>query len=246
MSLTPDGLNDINVYWYFCAPNAEPLGIPSAFVSSRWDQSHLDGPFPIGESSKRPRMYYKGRNLWGYQALCHVGTDDQYANGLTDAEIQPPGELPTCCSTPFATPIGNGGLFVGGNAVFRGVTPVVLVPCLNFYIPQTLVVQFVNDTTGPPNLNGVTFTVTWNPAFQAWFGVVGLAGVLGPTIVKIACNNPNPGWNFTGVSTGLPIPILEFQNANQPTVTQYPGQFNGWTLNWVQSPPNTVQANLFW
>jgi len=59
--------------------------------------------YTLGEDRSAPRTYYTGENPWGYQGICRVGTDDQWANGLTAEEFSSPGPYPLCCSTRTPT-----------------------------------------------------------------------------------------------------------------------------------------------
>jgi len=91
-----------SVIWYDAPPGAQVLGVPTAFCSSNWDYDPLSGPGVLGERRYGPRTYYLGQNTWNTVARCHVGSDAQFANGISLADWQAPAPaLPLCCQAPF-------------------------------------------------------------------------------------------------------------------------------------------------
>lgn len=96
---------DMPIAWYFAPPGAKLLSGPSAFGSQVWDKAKLDRPFDIGELPDLPKPYYVGKNQWGYLGQCQIGTDLQYAEGLTPADLVAPLKpIPACCDGGYIPP----------------------------------------------------------------------------------------------------------------------------------------------
>lgn len=92
----------VPITWYFAEPDAEFLPFPTAFCSSNWDYSALDGPYALGEDRLGARVYSKGANLWGFPGKCTVGSANDFLNGINAEEYNNPQPLPGCCQPPFA------------------------------------------------------------------------------------------------------------------------------------------------
>jgi hypothetical protein len=91
-----DPTTQIPIEWYWAPDGAQFLG--GAFASSNWDYDKLDSDPTTGEQGSAPRTYSKGVNIWGYKGICQLGTDEQFANGLTRQEFDnPPLDVPDCC-----------------------------------------------------------------------------------------------------------------------------------------------------
>jgi hypothetical protein len=96
---------DMPIAWYFAPDGAKLLPFPSAFGSQVWDKSKLDRPFSIGELPDLPKQWYNGKNQWGYLGQCHIGTEQQYAEGLTQADLDAPLKpIPACCDGNYIPP----------------------------------------------------------------------------------------------------------------------------------------------
>jgi len=96
-----EGQTIIPVAWYFAPDGAKTFYGVNAFSSGRWDPSLPGVPPQLGEQPPYRFPKWSGANLWGYTGQCRVGTDDQFANGLTAADLAAPlAPIPTCCATP--------------------------------------------------------------------------------------------------------------------------------------------------
>jgi hypothetical protein len=109
-----EGKYDMPVVWYYAPKDAKTFRGVNAFTSGIWDRDTPAQPPELGEQPPYGYPYYGGENQWGYIGQCKVGTDDQFANGLTADEIaHPPATpLPGCCKAP-ARP----GLVIGDRTV---------------------------------------------------------------------------------------------------------------------------------
>jgi hypothetical protein len=96
------------VIWYFAPPGAKTYYGVNAFVSGIQDRDDPELPYQLGEQPPYERPWYNGKNVWGYTGQCIVGTPDQFANGLSAADLAaPPAPLPLCCTpVPTALPVG--------------------------------------------------------------------------------------------------------------------------------------------
>lgn len=96
---------DMPIAWYFAPNGAKLLDSPCAFGSQNWDKSPLDRPYAIGETADLPKPYYNGKNIWGYLGQCQIGTALQFAEGLTQAELDAPLKpIPACCDGQYIPP----------------------------------------------------------------------------------------------------------------------------------------------
>ncbi len=104
-----EGKYDMPVVWYHAPKNAKTFRGVNAFTSGIWDRDTPAQPPELGEQPPYGYPYYGGENQWGYIGQCKVGTDDQFANGLTADDIEnPPEPLPACCIAP-----ARAGLILG-------------------------------------------------------------------------------------------------------------------------------------
>lgn len=121
------------VRWYFCAPTAKPLDIPTVFCSANWDSNRFGGR-PLGEDWQFPRKWVDGSPPpWvppdhGCDFLTGNLPDTLYAVITHAAEVDPPADvftsgsviaLPRASTHPNAwggtwglDPITSGGLGV--------------------------------------------------------------------------------------------------------------------------------------
>lgn len=100
--VTPgEGTYMMPIAWYFAPPGAKTFYGVNAFARGFEEGEHTDLPPVLGNQPPFASPKWSGANLWGYTGQCRVGTDEQFANGLSAADLAaiPPG-MPTCCATP--------------------------------------------------------------------------------------------------------------------------------------------------
>jgi len=91
----------IPVAWYFAPPGAKTFYGVNAFVSGLEDRDTPALPPLLGQQPPYASPYSTGQNVWGYLGQCKVGTDEQYADGLSAADLAaPPAPIPACCAAP--------------------------------------------------------------------------------------------------------------------------------------------------
>lgn len=96
-----EGQRFFQVAWYFAPPGAKLFDKEQSFSSGIWDYEHIAQPPLLGEQPPYAVPWFNGENLWGYTGKCRVGTDDQFANGLSAADLAAPlPAIPACCATP--------------------------------------------------------------------------------------------------------------------------------------------------
>jgi hypothetical protein len=112
-----EGQQIVPIIWYFAAPSAKTYTGVNAFSPGIWDRDQFLLPPLLGEQPPYARPYYDGENIWGYTGQCIVGTPEQYAWGLTAADLvaTPPPRL-ACCAAGWVT----NGLGVGGGPSVQG------------------------------------------------------------------------------------------------------------------------------
>lgn len=87
------------IAWYFAPPGAKKFSGFNAFTSGVWDPDKIVLPPIVGEQPPYETPYYNGANIWGYTGQCVVGTPQQFAEGLTAADLAAtPAPVPTCCT----------------------------------------------------------------------------------------------------------------------------------------------------
>ncbi len=102
-----------NVRWFWAEPGAKLLPYYTIFASGVWHNG--DDYSGYGEKATK-RIWYNGKNWLNYQGQCNMGTADQWANGLTPAELAAPVFAPACC-TPAPNVNAVGGRQLGGAAL---------------------------------------------------------------------------------------------------------------------------------
>lgn len=97
----------IPIVWYFAPDGAKTYYGVNAFTSGVWDRDTPALPPQLGEQPPYAFPYYGGENVWQYTGQCIVGTPDQFANGLSAADLRaPPAPLPECCTpAPLQLPL---------------------------------------------------------------------------------------------------------------------------------------------
>jgi hypothetical protein len=108
--VTPgEGTYDMPITWYFAPDGAKRLDCVNAFVSGIWDRDSPAVPPVLGEQPPYQFPFYNGKNVWGYRGLCRIGTNDQFAGGLTQQEATgtPPAQdtIPDCCRPQLPPPV---------------------------------------------------------------------------------------------------------------------------------------------
>jgi microcystin-dependent protein len=89
------------IAWYFAPDGAKTIRGLNAFTSGIWDRDKPAQAPLLGDQQPYESPYYGGKNLWGYTGQCRIGTADQFANGLSAAELAAPLDpIPLCCATP--------------------------------------------------------------------------------------------------------------------------------------------------
>jgi len=91
----------VEVQWYFTKPGAPALPFYNRFASGNWAANRIDWPGP-GEVLGVARSWVDGATPATANATHICGTPEQFANGLTLADIGPPvlydlWNIPTCC-----------------------------------------------------------------------------------------------------------------------------------------------------
>jgi microcystin-dependent protein len=96
-----EGQRFFQVAWYFAPPGAKLFDKEQSFSSGIWDYEHIAQPPLLGEQPPYAFPWFNGENPWGYTGQCRVGTDDQFLNGLTAADlVKPLDPIPLCCAPP--------------------------------------------------------------------------------------------------------------------------------------------------
>jgi hypothetical protein len=137
------------VTWYFAPTGAKTFTGINAFGSGVWDRDTPALPPQLGAQPPYNSPYYNGKNVWGYRGLCRIGTDDQFANGLTQHEatgLPPPPQssIPDCCRPAlpnFDCPAYPEGLPRNFNAL--------IVPKYGTVIPPQHAIAFQQFTLVP-------------------------------------------------------------------------------------------------
>lgn len=137
MRFFSDSDEETPVEWYFAAPNAAALGLPTLFGSRAWEYT-TELPPAVGEQNARSWRGGLPPGTVGRGGLC--GSADQWANGALASDPLPatwPGtSLPVCC-TPSPMPVAAG-------AAVGPLVPVhVCRPILE--LPDALKVTFVSS-----------------------------------------------------------------------------------------------------
>jgi hypothetical protein len=90
----------MQVKWYFAPSGAKTFYGLDAFSSGIWDRDRPALPPLLGEQPPYESPWYNGKNVWGYVGQCMIGTAEQYADGLTAADLAAPpafSSIPACC-----------------------------------------------------------------------------------------------------------------------------------------------------
>jgi hypothetical protein len=94
-----EGQTIIPVVWYFAPPGAKTIRGLCAFTSGIWDRDTPAQSPALGEQQPYVGKYYNGVNTWGYLGQCKIGTDENFANGWTAAQLAAPLQpIPACCA----------------------------------------------------------------------------------------------------------------------------------------------------
>lgn len=87
------------IAWYFAPADALTFFGVNAFTSGVWDRDQVELPPQLGEQPPYGYPFYNGLNIWGYVGQCRLGTDSQFANGLSAADlVAVPPAIPACCA----------------------------------------------------------------------------------------------------------------------------------------------------
>lgn len=104
-----EGTHTIPIVWYFAPPGAKTYFGVNAFSAGVWDRDTPALPPQLGEQPPYAFPYYTGENVWGYTGQCVIGTPEQFASGLSRADLAAPAPPPPECCTPvpFQLPLGE-------------------------------------------------------------------------------------------------------------------------------------------
>jgi microcystin-dependent protein len=87
------------IAWYWAPDGAKTYYGENAFTSGVWDPNKVQLPFALGEQPPYAFPEYNGENIWGYVGQCVIGTPEQFAVGLTAADLDAiPDPVPACCA----------------------------------------------------------------------------------------------------------------------------------------------------
>ena len=104
-----EGVYDMPVAWFFAPAGAKTIRGINAFGSGVWDRDMPALPPLLGAQPPYNSPYYGGKNVWGYDGQCLLGSADQWEYGLTQADIDAPiPAVPVCCGgdcPPFIPPV---------------------------------------------------------------------------------------------------------------------------------------------
>jgi hypothetical protein len=95
-----EGQVTIDVAWYFAPPGAKTFRGVNAFSSGIWDRDKPELPPLLGEQPPYQFPYSLGENVWGYVGQCKIGTDDNFANGLSLDDLTRTLTPPQNCCRP--------------------------------------------------------------------------------------------------------------------------------------------------
>jgi microcystin-dependent protein len=87
------------IAWYWAPDGAKTYYGESAFSPGIWDPEKKTLPVQLGEQPPYASPIYDGANIWGYVGQCVIGTPQQFAQGLTAADLAAiPAGIPACCA----------------------------------------------------------------------------------------------------------------------------------------------------